>query len=184
LTGRLFVLSGPSGSGKSTIIARVLDTLDIDFSVSVTTRQPRPGETNGLHYWFISRIDFSNMVGAGQLLEWAEYNDNLYGTPAGPIDSANAIGRDILLDIEIQGARQVRASRPSAVMIFIAPPSVEVLEQRLRGRGDTSDEDIAERLLIATEQLKAASELFDFVVVNDQLDAAVDEVTTLITGAI
>jgi guanylate kinase len=118
------------------------------------------------------------------LLEWAEYNDNLYGTPAGPIDSANAIGRDILLDIEIQGARQVRANRPSAVMIFIAPPSVEVLEQRLRGRGDTSDEDIAERLLIATEQLKAASELFDFVVVNDQLDAAVDEVTTLITGAI
>ncbi len=184
MTGRLFVLSGPSGSGKSTIIARVLDTLDIDFSVSVTTRQPRPGETNGLHYWFISRIDFQNMVGAGQLLEWAEYNDNLYGTPARPIDSANAIGRDILLDIEIQGARQVRANRPSAVMIFIAPPSIEVLEQRLRGRGDTSDEDIAERLLIANEQLKAASELFDFVVVNDHLDGAVDEVTTLITGAI
>lgn len=184
MTGRLLVLSGPSGSGKSTIIARVLATLNIDFSVSVTTRRPRPGEADGVHYWFISRHDFLVMVDGGQLLEWAEYNENLYGTPAEPIDQANALGRDVLLDIEIQGARQVKENRPSAVMIFIAPPSIQILEERLRGRGDTSAEDIADRLLIATEQLEVAGELFDFVVVNDDLDHAVEEVTTLITGAI
>lgn len=118
------------------------------------------------------------------LLEWAEYNDNLYGTPAGAIEEANAAGRDVLLDIEIQGARQVKENRPSAVMIFIAAPSIDVLEARLRGRGDTSERDIADRLSIAASQLEVAPELFDFVVVNDDLAVAVAEVTSLITGAI
>ncbi len=184
MRGRLFVLSGPSGSGKSTIISRILDTVKIDFSVSATTRPPRPGEIDGLHYKFVTEGEFDLMVQNHLLLEWAEYNDNRYGTPAAPIREANDHGRDVLLDIEIQGARQVKENRPSAVMIFIAPPSMDVLEARLRGRGDTSDRDIAHRLSIAASQLEVASELFDFVVVNDDLDAAVAEVTSLITEAI
>jgi guanylate kinase len=183
LTGRLFVLSGPSGSGKSTIISRVLDLIDIDFSVSVTTRLPRPGEVDGVHYLFVSREQFLSMIEGGRLLEWAEYNDNLYGTPAEPIEMANSAGRDVLLDIEIQGARQVKANRPQSVMIFIAPPSIHELESRLRLRGDTSDLDIAARLAIAEEQLQLAFVIFDFVVINDALEDAVAEVASLITGA-
>lgn len=184
MTGKLFVLSGPSGSGKSTIIARILENIDIDFSVSATTRPPRPGEIDGVHYWFVDREGFEEMIDTGSLLEWAEYNSNLYGTPAGPILDANSRGRDVLLDIEIQGARQVKENRPTAIMIFVAPPSIDELERRLRYRGDTSENDIAARLAIAADQIAVAAELFDFVVINDDLDAAVAHVTSLITGAI
>lgn len=182
MPGRLFVVSGPSGSGKSSIIAKILDRLDIDFSVSATTRLPRPGEVNGRHYRFVSRSQFNVMIESDQLLEWAEYNNHLYGTPVGPISRSNAAGRDVLLDIEIKGARQVKENRPDSVMVFIAPPSIEVLERRLRDRGDTSEEDIAARLDIAAEQLDAAYELFDYVFVNDDLDVATDELASLITG--
>lgn len=179
--GRLFVVSGPSGSGKSTIISQVRQRLDIDFSVSATTRPPRPGEQNGLNYWFVDRARFQHMIANGDLLEWAEYNNNLYGTPLEPIARANQLGRDVLLDIEINGACQVRANRPDSVMIFVTAPTLEILEQRLRSRGDTSPTDIADRLSIASSQLAVAHDLFDFVVVNVDLDAAVDEVTSLIT---
>jgi guanylate kinase len=182
--GRLIVISGPSGSGKSTIISFVLDRLDIDFSVSATTREARPGELNGVHYWFVTAERFREMISDGMLLEWAEYNNNLYGTPVEPIVKANSLGRDVLLDIEIEGARQVKENRPDSVMIFITTPSLEVLENRLRLRGDTTDADIGDRLRIAATQLQVAHELFDFVVVNDDLTMAIDEVASLITGPV
>jgi guanylate kinase len=179
--GRIIVISGPSGSGKSTIIHRLIEQVDLEFSVSATTRKARPDEVDGLDYTFVTRDEFQSMIDADELLEWAIYNTNHYGTPARPIDEANQEGRDVLLDIEIQGARQVRAHRPDALMIFIAPPSLEEVERRLRQRGDTSDEDIANRLQIAQTQLEEATELFDHLVVNDDLENAVEEVVKLVT---
>jgi guanylate kinase len=180
--GRLFVVSGPSGSGKSSLITELLEITDVDFSVSATTRSPRPGELDGTHYQFVSRPRFDEMIENGELLEWAEYNHHMYGTPLAPITEANARGRDVLLDIEIQGARQVKESRPDAIMIFIAAPSIEELERRLTNRGDTSSEDIDDRLAIASQQLAEAGELFDHIVVNDDFDTAVKELLNLITA--
>jgi guanylate kinase len=180
--GRLFVVSGPSGSGKSSLITELLAITDVDFSVSATTRSPRPGELDGTHYHFVSRARFEEMIDNGELLEWAAYNHHMYGTPLAPITEANSRGRDVLLDIEIQGARQVKESRPDAVLIFIAAPSIEELETRLTSRGDTSIEDIEDRLAIASQQLAEAGELFDHIVVNDDFDAAVNELLTVITA--
>jgi len=176
------VVSGPSGSGKSTIVRELLERLDVEFSVSVTTRLPRPGERHGEHYNFISRRDFEAMIDNNELLEWAVYNNRFYGTPAIPIEEALAAGRDILLEIEIQGARQVREHKPDAVMFFIAPPSLDELELRLRRRGDTSEDDIEDRLQIAESEIAEAPTLFDHVVVNENLDQAISEMVGLITG--
>ena len=173
-------MSGPSGSGKTTIIRRLLEDIDIVFSVSATTRAPRPGEREGVDYHFVTTEEFESMISRGTLLEWAVYNGNHYGTPAEPVTKANESGADVLLDIELDGARQVRTHRPDALMIFVAPPSLEILEQRLRDRGDTSEEDIAGRLMIAESQLSEATLLFDHVVVNNVLDDAADEVANLI----
>jgi guanylate kinase len=181
VVGRLLVVSGPSGSGKSSIVKELLDRLDIDFSVSATTRLPRPGERHGGHYTFVSRRDFEEMIDNGELLEWAIYNNRFYGTPAGPIEDALASGRDILLEIEIQGARQVRQHRPDAVMFFIAPPSMDELENRLRRRGDTSEEDIEDRMEIAESEMAEAPSLFDHVIVNENLEQAVEEMVRLVT---
>ncbi|MGH8871033.1 MAG: guanylate kinase [Acidimicrobiia bacterium] len=182
MAGRILVVAGPSGSGKSSIVRDLLERLDVEFSVSSTTRLPRPGERHGVHYDFISRRDFDAMIANDELLEWAEYNNRFYGTPAAPVDEAIAAGRDILLEIDIQGARQVRERRPEAVMFFIAPPSLEELEKRLRRRGDTSEEDIEERLEIAESETAEAPTLFDHIVVNENLDQAVDDMVGLITG--
>jgi guanylate kinase len=160
----------------------LLDRLDVEFSVSVTTRLPRPGERHGDHYNFVSRRDFEAMIGNGELLEWAIYNNRFYGTPAAPIEQAVAEGRDILLEIEIQGARQVREQRPDAVMFFVAPPSMDELERRLRRRGDTSEEDIEDRLEIAEQEMQEAPILFDHVIVNDDLDRAIEDIVGLITA--
>lgn len=176
------MVSGPSGSGKSTIVRELLERLDVEFSVSVTTRLPRPGERHGEHYNFISRRDFEAMIDNNELLEWAVYNNRFYGTPAIPIEEALAAGRDILLEIEIQGARQVREHKPDAVMFFIAPPSLDELELRLRRRGDTSEDDIEDRLEIAESEIAEAPTLFDHVVVNENLDQAISEMVGLITG--
>lgn len=182
MAGRILVVAGPSGSGKSSIVKELLERLDVEFSVSSTTRLPRPGERHGVHYDFISRRDFDAMIADDELLEWAEYNNRFYGTPAAPVDEAIAAGRDILLEIDIQGARQVRERRPEAVMFFIAPPSLDELEKRLRRRGDTSEEDIEERLEIAESEMAEAATLFDHVVVNENLDQAVADMVQLITG--
>jgi guanylate kinase len=183
VSGRLLVVSGPSGSGKSSIVNELIARLDLDFSVSVTTRLPRPGERHGVHYTFISRKDFESMIESGELLEWAQYNNRFYGTPAAPVEAANAAGRDVLLEIEIQGARQIRDKRPDAIMFFITPPSLEELEKRLTRRGDTSAADIEDRLEVAEFEMAEAPELFDHIVVNDRLDRAVAEVEALITGS-
>jgi guanylate kinase len=152
------------------------------FSVSATTRRPRPEETDGVDYRFLAVDEFIEMRDSGGFLEWAVYNGDYYGTPAAAVDNATAHGFDVLLDIELLGARQVREYRPEALMIFIAAPSLDELESRLRGRGDTSAEDIANRLAIAESQIEEASGLFDHVVINTDLDIATTEVANLIIG--
>jgi guanylate kinase len=180
LSGRLVVVSGPSGSGKTTIIRRLLEETDIEFSVSATTRAPRPGEIDGTDYFFMSEPEFKKLIAEDGLLEWATYNGNYYGTPVVPIDVALSTGRDMLLDIELLGAQQVREHRPDAVLIFVAPPSIADLESRLRGRGDTTEEDIQGRLRIAHGQLEEAPGLFDHIVVNDDVERATEEIKNLV----
>jgi guanylate kinase len=182
VTGRLVVVSGPSGSGKSSIVRELLGRMPLEFSVSATTRLPRPGERHGDHYNFVSRRDFEGMIERGELLEWAQYNNRFYGTPTAPVEAALADGSDVLLEIEIQGARQVRERKPDALMFFVAPPSMQELEKRLRRRGDTTDEDIEDRLEIAEAEIAEAPELFDHIVLNDNLDQAVSEIVGLITS--
>jgi guanylate kinase len=182
VAARLLVVSGPSGSGKSSIVRELIDRLGIEFSVSATTRLPRPGERHGVHYNFISRREFESMIENDELLEWAVYNNRYYGTPMSPIEETLDDQRDILLEIEIQGARQVRERKPEAVMYFIAPPSLEELEKRLRRRGDTSEEDIEDRLEIAESEMAEAPDLFDHIIVNDNLEQAISELEGLITA--
>lgn len=174
------MVSGPSGSGKSSILSRLREHVPFQFSVSATTRHPRPGEVDGVDYKFLDTDDFETLILSGELLEWAIYNKNYYGTPSRAVDEALAEGRNILLDIEIQGARQVRKARPGALMIFIEPPSMEELERRLRSRGDTSESDIRDRMAIVASQMDEAAELFDYKVVNEDLDVATAEVANLI----
>lgn len=178
-TGRLFVVSGPSGAGKSSVVAGLRKRRPLYFSVSATTRSARPGETHGVHYWFLQPDEFAALLDTGDLLEWAEYNGRRYGTLRKPVIDHLSSGEDVLLEIEVQGARQVRATHPEAVMFFIVPPGLEELEGRLRRRGDTSEADIRRRLEIARKEMEEAEILFDHVVVNDVLERAIDEVDRL-----
>ncbi len=183
MSGRLIVVSGPSGSGKSTIVSALLDRIDIDYSVSATTRPPRPGEEDGRHYQFVTVDQFERMIDDGELLEWARYNDNYYGTPRRPIEQAISEGRRILLEIEIQGARQVKESMPDSLMFFLVPPSIEELERRLRTRGDTSDEAIRRRLAIARIEMEEAADLYDYLIVNDEVERATQEIANRIVAS-
>jgi len=151
------------------------------FSVSATTRPARPGEIHGVHYWFVAPDDFDELVGKDELLEWAEYNGRRYGTLRTPVLSHLAQGEDVILEIEVQGARQVRGSYPQALMFFIMPPSLDVLRARLEGRGDTSAEEIERRLAIAEAEIVEAEELFDYLVVNDDLDRCTTEILSLLS---
>lgn len=148
----------------------------------MTTREPRPGEIDGVDYRFVSPEEFAAAREAGELVEWAEYGGHLYGTPAAALEEGRAAGEDVLLDIEIVGSRNVKDLFPDAVMIFIAPPDLPELERRLRSRGDTSDDEVAARLAVAAEQIEAAESLFDHFVVNDDLSAAIDQVTDILTN--
>lgn len=178
--GRLIVIAGPGGVGKSTIVGELRRRIPLHFSVSATTRPARPGEVPGFHYRFVTRPEFEAMIENGELLEWAVFNGNYYGTPRDAVLAALADGRDVLLEIEVQGAAQVRRSMPEAVMIFIAPPSMEDLRRRLQSRADTSDADIEAKLAIAEGEMAVAPELFDHVVVNDEMERAVGEVLGLL----
>ena len=170
--GQLTVITGPSGVGKGTLVQRLLErNPKIWLSVSATTRSPREGEQDGLSYFFKSRERFDALVADGGLLEWAEFAGNCYGTPRAPVEEQLSTGRPVLLEIELEGARQVRRSFPDAVQIFLAPPSFEELERRIRGRGTDPEEAILRRLARAQEELKSKAE-FDAVVVNDNLDQA------------
>ncbi|MGH8912380.1 MAG: guanylate kinase [Acidimicrobiia bacterium] len=174
--GRLIVIAGPGGVGKSTIVDELRRKLPLHFSVSATTRDPRPGEVHGFHYRFVTRHEFERLIDADDLLEWAVFNGNYYGTPRDAVVAGLEEGRDVLLEIEVQGAFQVRRVMPEALMIFVAPPSMEALKNRLASRADTTDTDMAAKLRIAEEELRAAPELFDHIVVNDDVERAVGEI--------
>jgi guanylate kinase len=172
---RLTVLSGPSGVGKGSVVAEVRRRHpEVWVSVSVTTRAPRPGEVDGEHYHFVSLERFSELISAGELLEYATYGGNRYGTLRAPVLETLEAGRPALLEIDLQGARQVRASMPDAQLVFLAPPSWEELVRRLIGRATETDEKVAERLEVAQQELAAESE-FDRKLINNDVGSAADE---------
>jgi guanylate kinase len=179
---RLVVLSGPSGVGKSSVVGQVRELLpEVFFSISVTTRPARPGERDGEHYRFVDGATFERLLADGQLLEHAEYAGNRYGTPRAPVEQALAAGRPALLEIELQGARQVRAAMPDALLVMLVPPTWSDLVDRLTGRGTEPTEALDRRLRVAREELSAAGE-FDKTVVNDNVRNAAAKLVTLLSG--
>lgn len=178
---RLVVLAGPTAVGKGTVAARMRDANpDVWISVSATTRAPRPGEVDGVHYLFVSDEEFDRMIEQGELLEWAVVHKAArYGTPRRPVEEALKAGRPAMLEIDLQGARQVRQTMPEALFVFLAPPSFEELERRLVGRGTETEAERTRRLETAREELAAESE-FDVTIVNHEVPAAVDELVALI----
>ena len=177
--GKSFIISGPSGVGKSTVLKELFkDRDDLYFSISATTRAPREGEVNGVHYHFIDVERFQQLIGEDAFLEYAEYVGNFYGTPKKFVDAAMDEGKDVILDIELQGAIQVTGKRPDVVRIFIAPPSWEELERRLTGRGTDSPEKIRERLVRAKVELQNAN-TYDYFVINDTVEQAVREINAI-----
>jgi guanylate kinase len=180
--GHLVVVSGPSGVGKSSILAGVLAASTAVFSTSATTRAPRRNEVDGREYHFIDRGDFEALIADGDVLEWAEYGGNLYGTLRREVEPLIAAGSDVILDIENEGAKQIRSSYPSAVMVFIRPPDLDVLHQRLTERGDTSARDIERRLSVARAQIDEAPAIYDHIVLNDELDTAIGRVLDILSS--
>jgi guanylate kinase len=181
--GKLIVVTGPSGVGKGTLLGKLLESYPdrILFSISATTRSPRTGEEDGREYFFWSREEFQEKCDRGEFLEWAEYAGNLYGTPRQPIDRAIASGQIVLLEIELEGARQVAQTFPDAQRIFIAPPSMQVLENRLRDRSTDSEDQILKRLHHAELEIAAADE-FSITIVNDDLEIALQRLENAIFG--
>lgn len=181
---RIVVLSGPSAVGKSTVVRCLRDRLDeLYFSVSITTRAPRPGEVDGVDYSFVTDEQFEELIDRGELLEWAEIHGGLHrsGTPAAPVRAAAAAGRPVLIEVDLAGARAVKQAMPEALTVFLAPPSWEALETRLSGRGTESPEVMARRLQTARAELAAQGD-FDRVVVNSQLDSACSELVSLLVA--
>ena len=177
--GRLTVLAGPTAVGKGTVAADVRERYpQVWLSVSVTTRAPRPGEEDGVHYHFVDPAGFDRMIEAGELLEWAVvHGEHRYGTPRRPVEAALAAGRPALLEIDLQGARQVRRTMPGAFFVFLAPPSWDEMVRRLVGRGTESPEERARRLDTARDELAAEPE-FDVTIVNDDVHRATDELVS------
>jgi guanylate kinase len=181
---KVFVITGPSGVGKGTLIRSLRERVpELDLSVSATTRRPRPGETQGVDYHFLSDEEFARRVEAGEFVEWAEYSGRRYGTLRSDLDSRTAAGRPVVLEIEVQGARQVRDALPEAVQIFIVPPSEDALRARLVGRGTDDPEQVAARLRTAREELAARDE-FQHQVCNDRLEDAVADLEAIVRGAL
>ncbi len=181
-TGKLVVISGPSGAGKSTVISKVMKSdPNFVFSVSATTRKPRKGERDGVDYLFLGESDFVKMMAAGELLEHAKYVDNYYGTPRVAVIENIAAGRDVVFDIEVQGAMQIKNKCPNAILIFIIPSDFSEIEKRLRFRGTDSDEVIWQRVQTArTEYLMAPN--YEYIVLNDDPDVAAKEIKSIVTA--
>ncbi|MBR4157853.1 MAG: guanylate kinase [Oscillospiraceae bacterium] len=181
--GKLLVVSGPSGAGKSTVIHKMMAGRDdIRFSVSATTRAPREGEIDGKDYYFLDRERFEQMIRDGAFLEHAQYVGNYYGTPAEPVMDSLRSGINVILDIEVQGASNVRKAMPEAVTVFLAPPSFDALEKRLRGRGLDSEEKIQQRLVRAREEYLEIPK-YDYIVINDDADEAAQELAAILLAA-
>ncbi|QPK78198.1 guanylate kinase [Corynebacterium lizhenjunii] len=182
--GQLVVLAGPAGVGKSSVVSRLREDVDqLYFSVSMTTRAPRPGEKDGVDYFFVSPEEFQASIDGGRMLEWADIHGGLQrsGTPAQPVADAAAAGRPVLIEVDLVGARNVKQALPEAHTVFLAPPSWEVLVERLTGRGTESPEVIERRLETARHELASQDE-FDTVVVNEDLDAAVAAISAILRG--
>jgi guanylate kinase len=180
--GLLIVLSGPSGVGKGTVCSalRKRDT-DIVYSVSATTRSPRAGEKEGINYFFKSKDEFKKMIEEDQLLEWAEYVGNFYGTPRSYVEEQIEVGNDVILEIEVQGALKVKEKFPHGVFIFLSPPSMEELRHRIITRGTETDDSVKNRMSVAKEEIDMM-EYYDYVVVNDQVESACDRIQAVITA--
>jgi len=178
--GRLYIVSAPSGAGKTTLVERLVEKMPgLRMSRSYTSRPARPGETDGVDYNFVTRQRFEEMIAAGDFLEWADVFGNLYGTCASDTERLLADGSDVVLVIDVQGARQVRALRPGATTVFVMPPSSAILEQRLRGRSQDSEGAILKRLQVAREEVASFTE-YDFIVINDELTSAVDRLRGIV----
>ena len=169
--GRLVVVSGPSGVGKGTVLAHVLKNPDFVYSVSATTRQPRAGEEDGVNYFFVARDRFESMIEKGELIEYAEYSGNYYGTPKSFVNASLDAGKNVILEIEVKGAVQIKKKMPDALFVFIAPESRAVLEERLKGRGTEKEEDIKSRLSIAENEIRSCL-MYDYIAVNREGMAA------------
>ena len=180
--GKLLVLSGPSGVGKGTVLGELMKRRgDMCFSVSATTRAPREGEVDGVNYFFVSKERFEEMIQNNELLEYAQFVSNSYGTPRAYVEQQLEKGLNVILDIEVQGARNIVNMIPDAVSVYMIPPSYEELEKRLRGRGTETEEQIQGRLQTAIEEAKAA-DFYRYIIVNDNLEAAVNELDAIITA--
>ena len=178
--GVLVVVSGFSGSGKGTIMRRLLEKYDnYGLSISATTRQPREVETHGKEYFFQTTEEFENMIRQGQLIEYAQYVGNYYGTPKAYVEEQRNLGKDVILEIEIQGAMKIKEQYPDTVLLFVTPPSAEELKRRLVGRG-TETEDVIESRLVRAVQESEGMDLYDYLVINDDLETCVDEVHAII----
>ena len=177
--GTLFIISGPSGCGKGTVLAEILKDEGIFYSVSATTRSPRPGEVNGVNYHFFSKEEFEQLIANDGVLEYASYCENYYGTPRKPVEDALAEGKHVILEIEVQGAIKVMEKCPDAVSVFILPPSLKELRRRLNKRGTESEEVIEKRLSQAEREIKCADK-YDYIMVTGDLDAAVSDLKAII----
>lgn len=179
--GKLYVISGPSGAGKGTVCHELLKDINNEFSVSMTTRQPREGEVEGKHYYFVTKEEFVANIEQDGFLEHAEVFGNMYGTPRSEVLRRLEKGRNVILDIDVQGGLQVKAAMPEAVMIFILPPDLEVLESRLRGRGTESEEVVQRRLSQALNEIKLIGE-YDYYVVNNDMEETFAKVKSILTA--
>ena len=182
MQGRLFIISGCSGVGKGTLLEMFLErNKKVKLSVSATTRKPRPGEQNGVNYFFMNKEEFEKSVKNNEFLEWAEFSGNYYGTKKSFVEKTLSQGIDLILEIEVQGAGQVKQKMPEAKTIFIMPPSMEVLEKRLRGRHTESEEAVQNRLKVAAREIETGKD-FDYKIVNDELENALEKLQNIFDG--
>ena len=179
--GVLIVMSGPSGAGKGTLCAHLREQISMELSISATTRQPRPGEVDGVNYFFMTRDEFKQKIHEDGFIEWAEVYGNFYGTPRKYVEEMLKNGKNVMLEIDPQGARSVKLCMPDAVLVFIMPPSYKELERRIRGRGTETEEQIRKRLSCAVGEINTLAS-YDYVIINDDIDVAVENLKSIISA--